>query len=181
MDFIVNLASGFMNSFTLGGQQFVAWVTGIIPTVLMLLLLMNAIIALAGQESVDKLARICTKNPLLRYLVLPFVSDFMLGCPMGLSMGKFMPEFYKPCYFASASRHMHSNLGLFPHINAGELFVWLGIANGITTLGLNTMPLAIRFLLVSLFTNFIDGWLTEFTTKFVEKQQGITLSRTMKA
>lgn len=45
----------------------------------MLLLLMNAIIALAGDESVNKLARVCTKNPILRYLVLPFVSAFMLG------------------------------------------------------------------------------------------------------
>ena len=79
MNILVKLASGFMNLFTLGGEQFVSWVTGIIPTVLMLLLLMNAIIALAGNESVNKLARVCTKNPILRYLVLPFVSAFMLG------------------------------------------------------------------------------------------------------
>jgi len=52
MNILVKLASGFMNLFTLGGEQFVSWVTGIIPTVLMLLLLMNAIIALAGDESV---------------------------------------------------------------------------------------------------------------------------------
>ena len=30
MDFLVNLASGFMNLFSLGGEQFVSWVTGII-------------------------------------------------------------------------------------------------------------------------------------------------------
>ena len=53
MNILVKLASGFMNLFTLGGEQFVSWVTGIIPTVLMLLLLMNAIIALAGNESVN--------------------------------------------------------------------------------------------------------------------------------
>ena len=57
MNILVKLASGFMNLFTLGGEQFVSWVTGIIPTVLMLLLLMNAIIALAGNESVNKLAK----------------------------------------------------------------------------------------------------------------------------
>ena len=105
MNILVKLASGFMNLFTLGGEQFVSWVTGIIPTVLMLLLLMNAIIALAGNESVNKLAKVCTKNPVLRYLVLPFVSAFMLGNPMALSMGKFMPEFYKPAYYASATYH----------------------------------------------------------------------------
>ena len=162
MNILVKLASGFMNLFTLGGEQFVSWVTGIIPTVLMLLLLMNAIIALAGNESVNKLAKVCTKNPILRYLVLPFVSAFMLGNPMALSMGKFMPEFYKPAYYAS------------------ELFVWLGIANGISALNLDTTPLAVRYLLVGLVANFISGWVTEFTTRYVEKQQGVKLSRTLK-
>ena len=180
MDFIINLASGFMNLFTLGGQQFMSWVSGIIPTILMLLVLMNSIIALAGDDKVEKLARICTGNPILRYMVLPFVSAFMLGNPMALSIGKFMPEFYKPCYYASATYHCHTNNGIFPHINASELFIWLGIANGITALGLDTTPLAVRYLLVGLAANFISGWSTEFTTKLVEKQQGVKLSHTLK-
>lgn len=180
MDFIVNLASGFMNLFNLGGAQFVSWVTGIIPTIVMLLTLMNAIIALVGDEKIEKVAQVCTGNPILRYMVLPFVSAFMLGNPMALSIGKFMPEFYKPCYYASATYHCHTNNGLFPHINASELFIWLGIANGITALGLSTAPLAVRYLLVGLVANFISGWATEFTTKLVEKQQGVKLSRELK-
>ncbi len=180
MDFIVKLASGFMNLFTLGGSQFVSWVTGIIPTIVMLLILMNAIIALVGDEKIEKIARICTGNPILRYMVLPFVSCFMLGNPMGLSIGKFMPEFYKPCYYASATYHCHTNNGIFPHINASELFIWLGIANGVSALGLSTVPLAVRYLLVGLVANFISGWATEFTTKLVEKQQGVKLSRELK-
>ena len=181
MDFIVNLASGFMNLFTLGGQQFMSWVTGIIPTIVMLLVLMNAIMAIAGEATVARIAKVCTGNPILRYAVLPFVSAFMLGNPMALSIGKFMPEFYKPAYYASATYHCHTNNGLFPHINASELFIWLGIANGVTQLGLDTAPLAVRYLLVGLVANFISGWSTEFTTKLVEKQQGVTLSREFKA
>ncbi len=180
MDFIVKLASGFTGLFTLGGEQFMSWVSGIIPTILMLLVLMNAIIALAGEATVSRLARVCTSNPVLRYMVLPFVSAFMLGNPMALSIGRFMPEFYKPCYYASATYHCHTNNGIFPHINASELFIWLGIANGITALGLDTTPLAVRYLLVGLVGNFISGWATEFTTRMVEKQQGVTLSRTFK-
>lgn len=180
MDFIVKLASGFMNLFTLGGEQFMSWVSGIIPTILMLLVLMNAIIALAGEEAVAKLARVCTGNPVLRYMILPFVSAFMLGNPMALSMGKFMPEFYKPSFYASVTYHCHTNNGIFPHINASELFIWLGIANGITALGLDTAPLAVRYLLVGLAANFISGWATDFTTKMVEKQQGVTLNREYK-
>ena len=180
MNILVKLASGFMNLFTLGGEQFVSWVTGIIPTVLMLLLLMNAIIALAGDESVNKLARVCTKNPILRYLVLPFVSAFMLGNPMALSLGRFMPERIKPSYYASASYFCHTSSGVFPHINPGEVFIFLGIANGITTLGQSYMPLAVRYLLAGLVCNFISGWATDFTTKMVMKQQGIELSNELK-
>ncbi|HAJ73984.1 MAG TPA: PTS glucitol/sorbitol transporter subunit IIC [Lachnospiraceae bacterium] len=180
MDFIVNLASGFMNLFTLGGEQFTSWVTGIVPTITVLLVLMNAIIALAGQDRVDAIAKVCTSNVILRYAVLPWISAFMLGNPMALSMGKFMPEFYKPSYYASATYHCHTNSGIFPHINASEIFIYLGIANGITTLGLDTTPLAIRYLLVGIVCNFISGWATDFTTRIVEKQQGVHLSRELK-
>ncbi len=180
MESIVNIASGFMNLFTLGGEQFKNWVVGIVPTITVLLVLMNAIIALAGQDRVDKLARVCTSNPLLRYAVLPWVSAFMLGNPMALSMGKFMPEYYKPSYYAAATYHCHTNSGIFPHINASEIFIYLGIANGLTTLGLDTTPLALRYLLVGIVCNFISGWSTDFTTKIVEKQQGVKLSRKLK-
>ncbi|MBQ9632841.1 MAG: PTS glucitol/sorbitol transporter subunit IIC [Lachnospiraceae bacterium] len=180
MDILVKFASGFMTLFNLGGETFVGWVTGIIPTVLMLLVLMNSIISLVGQERVEKFAAICTSNVFLRYWILPFVSAFMLGNPMALSMGKFMPEYYKPSFYASVTYHCHTNNGIFPHINAGELFVWLGIANGITTLGLDTAPLAVRYLLVGMVANFLSGWATDFTTKYVEKQQGVTLSREFK-
>lgn len=180
MESIVNIASGFMNLFTLGGEQFKNWVVGIVPTITVLLVLMNAIIALAGQDRVDKLARVCTSNPLLRYAVLPWVSAFMLGNPMALSMGKFMPEYYKPSYYAAATYHCHTNSGIFPHINASEIFIYLGIAKGLTTLGLDTTPLALRYLLVGIVCNFISGWATDFTTKIVEKQQGVKLSRKLK-
>ena len=105
-----------MGVFQLGGEQFMGWVTGIIPTILMLLVMMNAIIALIGDERIEVIAKVCTSNPLLRYAVLPWLSAFMLGNPMALSMGKFMPEFYKPSYYAAASYHCHTNSGIFPHI-----------------------------------------------------------------
>lgn len=181
MNTIVNLASGFMNLFTLGGEQFMSWVVGIVPTIAVLLVLMNAIIALAGQDRINSVAKVCTSNPILRYAVLPFLSAFMLGNPMALSMGKFMPEFYKPSFYASVTYHCHTNSGIFPHINASEIFIYLGIANGLTQLGLDTTPLAIRYLLVGILCNFLSGWATDFTTRFVEKQQGVKLCRELKA
>ena len=180
MNFIVTLASDFMNLFALGGEQFVSWVTGIIPTIIMLLVLMNAIIALIGDSKIESIAKVCTSNPLLRYLVLPWISAFMLGNPMALSMGKFMPEFYKPSYYAAASYHCHTNSGIFPHINPSEILIYLGIANGIAALGLDTTPLALRYLLVGLVANFISGYATDFTTRLFESQQGVKLERKLK-
>ena len=150
MDFLVKFASAFMSVFQAGGANFVSWVTGIIPTILMLLVMMNAVIALIGDERIEKIAKVCTSNPLLRYAALPWVSAFMLGNPMALSMGKFMPEFYKPSYYATA-------------------------------LGFDATPLALRYMLVGFIANFISGWATDFTTAFVQRQQGIKLSKELKA
>lgn len=179
MNFIVNLAQSFIRLFELGAETLMGWVTSIVPKVLLLLVFMNAVIALIGQEKVNKFGKLCAKNKILAYGVLPFVSAFMLANPMALSMGKFLPEVQKPSYYASAAYHCHTNNGLFPHINPGELFVWLGIAQGVEKLGLSTVPLAIRYMLVGLVMNFFAGWITDFTTKYVEKQQNVKLKRTL--
>ena len=56
----------------------------------------------------------------------------------------------------------------------------MGIAAGIQKLGLNETALALRYLLVGLVMNFFAGWVTDFTTKIVMKQQGIELSNEIK-
>ncbi len=180
MDFIIKFAEGFMGLFTLGAETFTSWVTGIVPQVLLLLIAMNTLIRLIGDEKINKFAQFSAKNPVLRYMVVPFLGAFMLGNPMALSLGRFMPERYKPSYYASASYFCHTSSGVFPHINPGEIFIYLGIANGVTTLGLSTMPLAIRYLIAGLICNFISGWVTDFTTNLVMKQQGIQLSKEVK-
>ena len=153
MEFLVKFASAFMSVFQAGGANFVSWVTGIIPTILMLLVMMNAIIALIGDERIEVIAKFCTSNPITRYAVLPWVSA------------------------SSASYHCHTNSGIFPHINPSEIMIYLGIAQGVTALGLDSTPLALRYMLVGFIANFISGWATDFTTAFVQKQQGIKLSK----
>ena len=89
MNHITNFAESFMKLFQLGGETFISWMTNIVPLVLMLLIAMNTLIAFLGEEKVNSLAKISAKNPVSRYMILPFISAFMLGNPMAISMGRF--------------------------------------------------------------------------------------------
>ena len=158
-----------------GATQLLTWFTQLLPQVFLFLIFLNAVTCLIGRARVEKVAAKCGSNPLLRYMVLPFLSAVVLGNPMAISMGRYLPEEYKPAYFASASYHCHTNSGIFQHINPAELFLWLGIANGVLARGYDLFPLAIRYLLAGLAANFVSGCATEWITRRVEKKQGIRL------
>ena len=160
-----------------GTEQLLAWVSGLLPQVFLFLILLNAVTRLIGRSRVERLAAKCGSNAFLRYLVLPFLSAIVLGNPMAISMGRYLPERYKPAYYASASYHCHTNSGIFQHINPAELFIWLGIANGILACGLDPFPLAVRYLCAGLVANFISGYSTEFITKQLEKREHLRLHR----
>lgn len=181
LDYLVHGAEWFIGLFREGADTFTAWMTGIVPLVLVLLIAMNSLIALIGEERINKLAAKAGRNVISRYLILPFFGSFFLTNPMAFTLGRFLPEAHKPGYYASVAQMMHTSNGLFPHNNPAELFVWMGIAQGIMSLGLNTGDLAVRYLLLGAVLNFLGGWVTDFTTKFVAKQQGVTLSTQVKA
>lgn len=178
MDFLVSFAETFIGLFQEGANVFVSWISSIVPLVLILLVVMNTIVNALGEKRINKFAEKASSNILMRNMILPFISAFMLGNPASFTMGKFLPEYYKPSYYAALAQYCHTSNGIFPHINPGELFVWLGIAQGVEQLGLSTTPLAVRYLLVGLVMNAVGGWVTDFTTAYVCRQQGIVLSKT---
>jgi len=138
MNAFVLAAEWFIGLFKAGGDVFVSLVVGIVPLLIVLLTFVNALVALIGPDKIDN--------------------------PMAYTMGRFLPEKYKPAFYDSAVSYVHPPLGIFPHINPGELFVWLGIAAGIEALGYSVVPLAVWYLIVGLIVIFIRGIVTERIT-----------------
>ncbi len=165
---MASAAEWFIGLFQAGGDFFLALVTGILPLLIVLLTAINALIRLIGPERIDKLGAYAARPGLqwypVRYMVLPALSVFFLTNPMCYTMGRFLPERYKPAFYDSAVSFVHPITGIFPHANAGELFVYLGIAGGITTLGFGVGDLAVRYLLVGLVVILIRGIFTEVIT-----------------
>ena len=168
METLANLAEGFIGLFQAGGDTVMGLVTGIVRLLIVLMTFVNAIIAMIGPERIDKVGEWAARDGLLfypiRYILLPFLSVFFLTNPMAYTMGRFLPEKFKPAFYDSAVSFVHPPLGVFPHVNPGEIFVWSGIAAGITQLGLGLGDLAIRYLLVGLVVIFIRGIVTERIT-----------------
>ena len=165
---LANSAEWFIGLFEAGGDVFVGLVTGIIPTLIVLLTFVNALIRMIGPERIEKMGAYAARPGIqwypIRYLVFPALSVFFLTNPMAYTMGRFLPERYKPAFYDSAVSFVHPITGIFPHANAGELFVYLGIAAGITELGLGTADLAVRYFLVGLVVMLMRGIVTELIT-----------------
>jgi PTS system glucitol/sorbitol-specific IIC component len=147
---------------------------GILPTLIVLLTAVNALVRLIGAEKIESLGRAAAQPGIqwypVRYIVLPFVSVFMLTNPMAYTMGRFLPERFKPAFYDSAVSFVHPITGIFPHANPGELFVYLGIAAGIQQLGYGLGELAVTYLLVGLVVIFIRGIVTELITARMMKK-----------
>ena len=175
MEALARLAEGFIGLFQQGGEVFLGLVTGIVPLLIVLMTFVNAIIAMIGPERIDKVGEWAARDGLIfypiRYILLPFLAVFFLTNPMAYTMGRFLPEKFKPAFYDSAVSYVHPPLGVFPHINPGEIFVWAGIAAGIEQLGLGLGDLAIRYLLIGLVVIFIRGIVTERITAIMWSRQ----------
>ena len=168
-------AEWFIGLFQAGAKTFVGFVTGIIPLLIVLLTFFYALINIVGEERVHRAARFAAGNFFTRYTVLPVLAVFFLTNPMAYTFGTFLEERYKPAFYDSAVSFVHPPLGIFPHVNPAELFVWLGVARGIQQLHLPLGPLAVRYIIVGLIVIFIRGVFTQNITFFLARRQGVEL------
>lgn len=171
---LATAAEDFIAVFNKGGEVLLSLMGGILPTLIVLLTAVNALVRLIGPEKIENLGKAAARPGLqwypVRYIVLPFVAVFVLTNPMAYTMGRFLPERFKPAFYDSAVSFVHPILGIFPHANPGELFVYVGIATGIQQLGFGLGDLAVRYLLVGLVVIFIRGIVTETITARMMKK-----------
>ena len=59
MDFLVKLSDGFIGMFQAGAETFVGFLTGIIPLLITLILFINALIKIIGEERVFGFMQMC--------------------------------------------------------------------------------------------------------------------------
>ncbi|CUH96797.1 putative membrane protein [Propionispora sp. 2/2-37] len=169
MDFLVMLSAGFIGMFQAGANTFVGLATGIVPLLISLILTVNALIKLINEERVFRFMQKCTRFFVLRYTLIPFLAVFFLTNPMCYTFGRFLKEEHKASYYDSTVSMVHPILGLFPHANSAELFVYLGVAQGFAQVG-NQSELAIRYLLAGFIIILIRGFVTEKINYFLSKR-----------
>ncbi|WP_042146730.1 PTS glucitol/sorbitol transporter subunit IIC [Paucisalibacillus sp. EB02] len=175
MEWISWFGEHFIGLFDAGGEQFVGMLTSIVPTLVVLLTFTYALIKFIGEERVERVIQRASKYTILRYTVMPILSIMLLTNPMAYTFGRFVEEKHKPAFYDSLVSFLHPVTSLFPYANAGELFVYLGIASGITQAGLPLSDLAVRYFLVGIVIILLRGVITEYITKFLAKRMSVKL------
>jgi glucitol/sorbitol PTS system EIIC component len=168
------LGTHFIGLFKAAGEEFTGLVTGILPTLIVLLTAMYAITRAIGEQRVTRAVQWSAKWRITRYTVMPIVSVLMLTNPMCYSFGRFLRERHKPAFYDSAVSFVHPVTAFFPYANASELFVWLGVASGVQKLGESIVPLGLRYFLVGIVVILMRGIVTEIITQIMIKRTGRT-------
>lgn len=182
LGWLASIGKYFIGIFQKGGEVFAGFVTGIIPTLVVLMTAFYAFTELVGEERVHGVARGAGRIALTRYTVLPLLSVFFLTNPMAYTFGSFLEEKHKPAFYDAAVSYVHPPLGLFPHINPGEYFVWGGVLvallelekSGAVATGFH-IQMAIWYAIVGLVVILLKGILTERITMIMARRQGVEL------
>ncbi len=168
-------ATNFIGLFNASGQAFLGLVTGILPTLIVLLTLMFAITTWVGEERVTRAVQWASRYAITRYTLMPVLAVILLTNPMCYSFGVFLPERQKPAFYDSAVSFVHPVTAFFPHANAGEIFVWAGVSAGVLAADPAKYPLlALLYFGTGIVVIFLRGIITEGITRLLIRREGLT-------
>lgn len=166
-------AEHFIGLFNEAATQFTGLLTGIVPLLMVMLTAMYAITTWIGEERVTHAIQWAGQWSLTRYTIMPFLAMLLLTNPMAYTFGRFLPERYKPAFYDSAVSFCHPITALFPHANAGEIFVWAGVSAGVQQAAPDKYAtLAILYFLVGLVVILMRGVATQWMTAVLIKRGG---------
>src|SRR5215203_1881944 len=92
----------FIGLFNEAGKQFGGLVTGILPTLIVLLTFMYAMIAFIGEDRVTRAVQWSGRWMITRYTIMPILAVLVLTNPMCYTFGRFLRERHKPAFYDSA-------------------------------------------------------------------------------
>ena len=174
---MIAFAEAFSGMFATCGDNLISNIAGILPSVMVLLMVFNTVCLLVGADRIERFSVFLAKHRILAYTVLPFISWFFLCNPMVYSAGKFLPQRQRASFIDACATTNGPMLGLFPHVNPGEYFIWWGIASGVEALGYSVMPLAIRFFIGGWVLALIRACVTEWFWVWLAKREGMDINR----
>jgi len=172
---ITNVSTAFIGYFNEAGKDFLGLVTGILPTLIVLLTLLYAVTTWIGEARMARAVQWSSRFAVTRYTLMPVLAVILLTNPMCYSFGVYLPERRKPAFYDAAVSFVHPVTAFFPHANAGEIFVWAGVSAGVLKAAPEKYPLlAFLYFFVGIVVIFIRGVVTERITAFLIKRQGLT-------
>lgn len=175
MQALVWISTNFIGLFNASGQALVGLITGILPTVIVLLTLMFAITHWVGEKRMTRAIQWSARFAVTRYTLMPIIAVIMLTNPACYAFGVYLPERQKPAFYDSAVSFVHPVTAFFPHANAGEIFVWAGVAAGVLKKDPGSYAqLALLYFLVGIVVIFMRGMLTEWITRLMIRRGGLT-------
>lgn len=168
-------ATHFIGLFNASGQALMGLVTGILPTLIVLLTLMYAITTWVGESRMNRAVQWSARWAITRYTIMPIIAVILLTNPMCYSFGIYLPERQKPAFYDAAVSFVHPVTAFFPHANAGEIFVWAGVAAGVLKADKGSYALlALLYFATGIVVIFIRGVVTEWITRLLIRRQGLT-------
>lgn len=173
MNALTWVAENFIGLFNASAESFTGLVTGVIPLLMVMLTFMYAITTWIGEERVTRAVQWAGKYMVTRYTIMPILAVLLLTNPMAYTFGRFLPERYKPAFYDSAVSFVHPVTALFPHANAGEIFVWTGVSAGVLTIAPEKYAtLAILYFLTGIIVIMIRGMVTQWITNLLINRGG---------
>ena len=175
MQGLVWVATHFIGLFNASGDALMGLITGILPLLIVLLTLMYAITTWVGEARMTRSIQWAARYAITRYTIMPIIAVIMLTNPACYAFGIYLPERQKPAFYDAAVSFVHPVTAFFPHANAGEIFVWAGVAAGVLKASPESYPkLALLYFLVGIVVIFIRGVTTEWITRLMIRRGGLT-------